>query len=151
MTSKHTNTLRNMQVKQGVHIDILMFKSFLSICLFILSLTPLSAQNDQVELLNKIVQVLQGEQKNPNIPVFRSINEACASTYIRCNRNKQITFLDFQYTNLIGRIPKEITQLSHLKNISLDKNYLKGPIPEHAVYLVSFRFEDNITPPVKYI
>lgn len=86
---------------------------------------------DPVEVLNQVVADLMGEHKNPSIPTFNSMADACNSPYIDCNKRKtKIEGLFFQFANLNGFIPSEIAELKNLKYINLEFNYLKGIIPQ---------------------
>ena len=88
----------------------------------------MSAQDIDVKLLNEIITDLIGDQDNIDIPIYESISHACNSDYISCKKGK-IIGLNFQFSNLNGHVPKNITKLKNLEWIDLDYNYLSGPLP----------------------
>lgn len=99
--------------------------------LFVLVNVSLVGQSSEIDILNDVISDLVGEHKNKNIPVFTSLERACQSSYVECNRRKsKITGLDFQFANLNGQIPENISKLKDLKHINLDFNYLSGSIPK---------------------
>jgi len=104
-------------------------KRYFIILLAIYSTSGLNAQVQQVEVLNKVIEQLQGEIPNKNVPLFETVREACSSQYITCDRADRIVGLDFQFANLNGYLPADIVGLSDLEYINLEYNYLDGTIP----------------------
>lgn len=105
----------------------LMLKAILPL-LFISS--TIFAQERQLTVLNDVILSLKGNAGDNNINVYTTIDEACESNFVTCNRSKKIIGLDFQFANLTGYIPEEISELADLEYINLEYNYLKGTIPK---------------------
>jgi len=98
-----------------------------SLFIYLFTITgDLSAQNDQIDLLNEVIGHLIGEQDVESIPSFESMHQVCSSSYISCNKKSKIVGLNFQFANLNGVIPESITQLEDLEWINLEYNYLSG-------------------------
>lgn len=93
------------------------------------SSTPVWSQSDQLSILNEVIIALEGDQDIPELSPFKSIEEACRSEFVTCNKRKQVKGLNFQFANLNGYIPSELTKLEKLVWINLEYNYLTGTIP----------------------
>lgn len=98
--------------------------------LFLLLCSGINGQSDDVELVNNIIASLIGEQDVEDIPVFTSIDHVCKSGYLSCNDHNEVIGMNFQFSNLNGTIPPEITQLKKLQWVNFQYNYLAGELPE---------------------
>jgi len=88
-------------------------------------------QESQLEILNEILTELKGEYGKTEIKTYKSLEEACLSGYISCNKGRdKIVGFDFQFANLNGRLSPKITQLEDLEYLNLEYNYITGQIPE---------------------
>jgi len=99
--------------------------------LFCFSIASCSRADEPEELavvLNEVIATLKGAENVE--PIFKTISQACDSSYINCNINNEIIGIDLQFSNLGGTIPIQILRFEKLESIRLDHNYLKGIIPE---------------------
>ena|GEM_PF-3510298 len=114
-------------------------KTYYLVITILIGISSITAQDSQVHLLNTVIEQLQGEIPNEEIPVFTTIKEVCDSRYITCDRQRQIIGLDFQFANLNGALPADIAGLTSLEYINLEYNYLDGTVPEGLVALTNLQ------------
>ncbi|KAK4482975.1 hypothetical protein RD792_010149 [Penstemon davidsonii] len=108
------------EISYKSHFHSLLYNN--NILFIILFTTFHHASADDADVMAKLAKSL-----NPTPSGWTGTN-FCKWTGVSCSSN-QVTSINLASKSLTGSLPPEITQLSTLKSLSLQKNQLSGPLP----------------------
>ncbi|KAK4732870.1 hypothetical protein R3W88_025858 [Solanum pinnatisectum] len=84
--------------------------------------------SDDADVMSKLLAAL-----SPTPSGWSTSKPFCSWTNVICDKSSAtVTSINLDSQSISGSLPSEITQLSNLKTLSLQKNKLSGPLPSFA-------------------